>query len=93
MLKQEYENSEIIVDYARERTLMESIISIVTRIFEELIYLIDYSYARIGLGDLSFPIKMVGFVIIFLVPCLIVTLLVCIAGDEEEEPVPVKKGQ
>ena len=92
MIKQEYLKAEIVVDYARERSMMEQTLTFVSRLFEELIFLIDYSYGKIGLGDLSFPIKMVGFVIIFLVPCLILTILLCVAGDDEEE-VPAKKAQ
>ncbi len=93
-MRKEFLESEIVIDYARERSLFETVINVGTRLFEELFYLLEQQYVKIGLEDLPDTMKIFGGLIVFGLTCACCLILFCISGDDgvvEEQQQPQKK--
>ena len=60
-------------------------------VVNEFAYLVEHVFDVIGLADFPFPFKMISFCCAIAIPCVIIFVLLCIAGDDEEVTIPVKK--
>lgn len=70
------------VEFGRSRTYWELFKIIVGRVGYELVFTMNYCYALIGFGDIHIVIKLIGVLIVVIIPCM----LLCIAFIFMDEP-------
>lgn len=71
------------VEFGRDRTVWELFKIIIGRVGYEIIFLINHCFALIGFRDIPMVIKMVGVLIVVVIPCMLLCVAFFFIGEEE----------
>ena len=90
MGERRYYQSEIVREFTRERTYYELFMRLLIRVSEEFLTLVEFTFYKLGLGELSLTIKMLTFVTVVGIPCFLLCILATVE-DTPEVPVIIDK--